>query len=114
MKNIVKLPERSILDELAEQKSRIIEEGEAYIRYIYMNLARRPKRTYSFHDLISNFQRLRLVKGKEEIQIAGLTNDGKNVIVIKTRNLSLYPFFRRVVHLFLSFKISESKVSLKY
>jgi len=107
--SVIKLPERSILDELAEQKDKIIKEGDIYLRYIYANLARTPKRTYTFGDLINKFNTLRVVKGKEEIQIAGQTNEGKNVIIIKTRNVKLYPIFRRVVRLFLSFKISDKE-----
>jgi len=109
MKSIVKLPERSILDELATQRNRIIEEGEIYLNFIYANLARRPKRIYSFRDIILNFSKLRVVKGKDEIQIAGQTKEGRNIIVIKTRNIKLFPVFKRVVHLFVSLKITEKE-----
>lgn len=104
---IIELPKKSILDEFAKQKDRIIEEGNIYLRYIYSNLGRPPKRRYLFEQIIHNFNRIRIVKGKEEIQIAGLTKDGRSIILLKTRNTSLYPVFVKVVKLFISLKLLE-------
>lgn len=111
--NAVKLPTKSILDEFAKKKNEIIEEGEIYLRYIYANLGRTPKRKYLFEYIIQKFNRLRIVKGKKEIQIAGLTKDGRNVILLKTRNTALYPIFVKVVKLFTSAKLLEIPENLE-
>ena len=107
------LPFMSILDEFAKKRHKIIEEGNIYLNYIYSNLGRAPKRKYSFEQIIQKFNKLRIVKGKNEIQIAGLTKDGKNVIILKTRNTSLYPFFVKVVKLFISITLFEKSETQK-
>jgi hypothetical protein len=103
----VKLPKRSILDELAEQKDRIIEEGNLYLAYIYSSLTRQPKRIYRFEELISEFKTLTLSVDRE-VYFRGISKDGsgrKNII--RTTNFSLVKPLAKVVSLFRTYKSIE-------
>ncbi|GAB6066267.1 hypothetical protein JCM9492_13600 [Aquifex pyrophilus] len=106
----IKLPEKSILDELAEKKDRIIEEGNLYLAYIYSSLSRQPKRVYRFEDLLQNFKTLRVVYGKNEIQLRGIEkNREKPATPLKTTKKELLPYFREVVRLFVTYKTLEDE-----
>jgi len=102
----VELPKRSILDELAEQKDRIIKEGNLYLAYIYSSLKRQPKRTYRFEDLIEEFETLRVSEEAKEITLRGQRNK-KDIRIIRTTHRNLLPFLYTVVSLFRAFKALE-------
>ncbi|GAB6066233.1 hypothetical protein JCM9492_13350 [Aquifex pyrophilus] len=99
----IKLPEKSILDELAEKKDRIIEEGNLYLAYIYSSLSRQPKRVYRFEDLIEIAKTLRIAKGTRELRLKAQTQNGE-IDVIRTTKFSLEPLFKRVVNLFKAYQ----------
>jgi len=104
----VKLPERSILDELAEQKDRIIEEGNLYLAYIYSSLSRTPKRVYTFEELLEYFETLHLNPDSSGYKFRGVLKGGKRrVEIFKTSRENLIPFIKKVIGLFRSYKSLE-------
>lgn len=68
----VTLSKRSVLDEFYAKRHRIIEEGSLYLTYIYSYLGKRPKRIYTFDELLESFKTLRVIHGKNEIQLKGI------------------------------------------
>lgn len=68
----VTLSKRSVLDEFYAKRHRIIEEGSLYLTYIYSYLGKRSKRIYTFDELLESFKTLRVIHGKNEIQLKGI------------------------------------------
>jgi len=105
---LVKLPERSILDELVEQKDRIIKEGNLYLTYIYSSLSRQPKNIYTFEKLVNDFETLRIVKAKDRVALKGISKiSRKQEPVIETRNKNLAKYLLKIQALFTAYKILE-------
>jgi len=106
----IELPKRSILDELAEQKDRIIEEGNLYLAYIYSSLKRQPKRIYRFEDLIEHLETLKVTVAKSQnlYLLRGINREsGKREDIVSTRRKDLVKYLRRVQKLFETYKALE-------
>jgi len=104
----IELPKRSILDELAEQKDRIIEEGNLYLAYIYSSLKRQPKRIYRFEDLIEEFETLTLNPDSSGYKFRGILKDGRGrKEILKTSKKELVPYLKKVISLFRTYKSLE-------